>query len=237
MKSFLKWLNSAIVLSVLIALGSMVDLVLLGRAYELGKSDWSGWVQAIGAIFALAVAIYVSNRQHMNAVVLMQTANSLTLQRRLSSVLAVIDQGNAELSFACDRVFGHGIFEVYRTSATESGTEDIDLCLLVSACDAFAGKAQFSNIIEVINRVPMHELGSAELVRCLFQVRDMLSNFEDHLKEAHADPYDQAASSRIWNGAHVAKSILSSAREGFCAEAKRLVRETANEAAVVKFRA
>lgn len=41
----------------------LVDLVWLGRAFDLGKSDWAAWVQAIGSIAAIFGAFIIANGQ------------------------------------------------------------------------------------------------------------------------------------------------------------------------------
>jgi hypothetical protein len=63
MITFLKRANSPLILGIHISLWILVDLVLLGRVNDLSKSDWSGWVQAVGSVGAILVAVGVAHHQ------------------------------------------------------------------------------------------------------------------------------------------------------------------------------
>lgn len=63
MKTIVKWLNNPVVITVLLVTGTVSDLVLVGRAYDLSKSDWASWVQAVGSIVAICASFYFFARQ------------------------------------------------------------------------------------------------------------------------------------------------------------------------------
>jgi hypothetical protein len=63
MARIIKWLNSPFVLACLLLVGMVTDLVLLGRANDLSKSDWASWVQAVGSIAAILVSVGITNHQ------------------------------------------------------------------------------------------------------------------------------------------------------------------------------
>ena len=67
MKKIWKWLNNSMVLSALLAVVLISCLISLGQRYELSKSDWASWVQAIGAILAIAGAFGVASWQYDQA--------------------------------------------------------------------------------------------------------------------------------------------------------------------------
>ena len=67
MARFFRWLISTPVIAASLAIFLLLGLVLLGRSYNLSKSDWSGWVQAIGSILAIAGAILIARNQHDKA--------------------------------------------------------------------------------------------------------------------------------------------------------------------------
>jgi hypothetical protein len=64
MTTIIKWLNSPYVTGVLLVLGACTDLILIGRACDLGKSDWAAWVQAVGSVAAILVAVWIANRDN-----------------------------------------------------------------------------------------------------------------------------------------------------------------------------
>jgi hypothetical protein len=63
MTTILKRLNTPSALIILVGTWFVLDLVLLGRANDLSKSDWAAWVQAIGSIGAILVAVGVARHQ------------------------------------------------------------------------------------------------------------------------------------------------------------------------------
>lgn len=69
-----------------------VDLILLGRIFDLNKSEWAGWVQAIGAIAAIGfTGLYGSTqlrRQFNDSLTLQQRA---LIERELITALSAFD--------------------------------------------------------------------------------------------------------------------------------------------------
>lgn len=63
MKTILSWLNNSIVLSLLITVALIADLILLGRDFELNKSDWGVWVGSIGTIGTLMGTLWLATRE------------------------------------------------------------------------------------------------------------------------------------------------------------------------------
>jgi hypothetical protein len=62
MTTIIRWLNYRPVLATLLTLSALLDMVLLGIAYDLSKSDWASWVQAVGSITAICVAIWIARQ-------------------------------------------------------------------------------------------------------------------------------------------------------------------------------
>lgn len=59
-----KWMNSPFVIGALLIFFSGLDLVLLGREFDLSKSDWASWVQAVGAVGAILITFSLARSQH-----------------------------------------------------------------------------------------------------------------------------------------------------------------------------
>lgn len=184
---------------------------------EIKAADCAAWVQAIGSICAIGVAIYISERQHKSAVALMRAADLGATRRQLGSVLAIIDQAVTEMNSVFDAIFGTGGFETQRKHLEESelaGT-DVERELFLQALDMFNGKRQFLGIVDVINRVPMHELGSAALVGALFRIRDRLILVDDRLLIARGDRNNPAMVRQIQFTVNIFRDSIVNARDDF----------------------
>jgi hypothetical protein len=60
MATIIKLLNRRLILIPLLAIVITVNLIVQGFAHDLTKSDWAAWVQAVGSVLAIFVAIWVS---------------------------------------------------------------------------------------------------------------------------------------------------------------------------------
>lgn len=228
MKSILKWLNNPYVIVILLVTVVIADLVSLGRAYDLSKSDWGTWVGAFGTVLALGVAIYVSERQHQSAMLLMNRSESIALDRRLRSVLAVLDEAFIQVGNVKDRLLGEGQYSTFLAGIDEAD-HDARFNYLGGACTTDLSKPQFVDLIDVINQIPIHELGHKELVQAVFTTRRQLINYEETLKsltiEVDKYPPDKTGClSRAWNASKWTVFMISSARDQF---EKRLEQMTA----------
>lgn len=103
MTTFLKWHNSPLVILVLLCTGAIVDLVLVGREFDLSKSDWASWVQAIGSIAAILFAYVLGEKQAKVAFASVREADKIAAQRKFDSILAVADSAKAyaEETYKC----------------------------------------------------------------------------------------------------------------------------------------
>lgn len=63
----LNYLKTRVVRYPLLALAVLAAIIATGSRFDLSKSDWSGWAQAIGATVGIAVAIYIPAKQRSEA--------------------------------------------------------------------------------------------------------------------------------------------------------------------------
>ncbi len=63
MKTIIRWFNNRVTLWMLLSAGVATDLILVGRAYDLSKSDWGTWVGAVGTVAALCGTIYIAQTE------------------------------------------------------------------------------------------------------------------------------------------------------------------------------
>lgn len=177
MTTIFKWLKNRYVRRPALLAVLAVYLISLGHVYNLSKSDWATWVGAIGTVFALGVAIYVGERQHRSALMLIHHGESVVLDRRLRSVLAVLDEAVVQVGHVSDRLLGEGKYRVLLAGVAQSDTAR-RFTYLGAACTTDLSKPQFVDLIEVINQIPVHELGHKDLVQAVFMTRRILINYD-----------------------------------------------------------
>lgn len=209
-----------LLVGIVIMLGLLAMVHMLSTT-ALWSSEGAAWVQAIGSILAIWIAIFVADRQHKSAIRLMQSADRLAVRRQLESVLAILDQAAIQVRYVADAIFGEGIYAHYRTNS-QPGSIDMDLFLLYQASQRYASKPPFDSLVEVINRIPLHELGSAKMVGAVFQVRDQLLHLGDHLRTISVDPDNPRHIPSVTNGLNVTMMMIGIARTEFRAEMEEM---------------
>jgi len=70
----------------LVAFAALAGAVYAGRAWDLSKSDWASWVQAVGSIFAILVAVVVVRMQHAYDDRIRSEAERIERKSRLNSL-------------------------------------------------------------------------------------------------------------------------------------------------------
>lgn len=144
------------------SLGAVVSigLVLLGRAYELTRSDWSGWVQAVGSIGAIAVGFSASAHQAKSAARLARRERLEADDHRLTAALSIS-------MFAADLVDNVMLQVDHRGSVT-------------GYLDESSYYLDFDGAARVLATIPLHELRSQGMVsgvlrlqRCVAQLSQM----------------------------------------------------------------
>ncbi|KQQ93653.1 hypothetical protein [Massilia sp. Leaf139] len=101
MKITVKLLNNPVVLVTLLALGCVTDLILLGQAYELSKSDWGTWVGSIGTVATLAMTIWLAtdaSRTKRNEQLNLALVTAAHFKVRLRNVVRVLAQARNALA-------------------------------------------------------------------------------------------------------------------------------------------
>lgn len=70
----------------------IVTIAILGNHFELTKSDWSGWVQAIGSIAAILGAFYIADTQTKQALKVANERQERDDRRRVDIVDALLSR-------------------------------------------------------------------------------------------------------------------------------------------------
>ena len=149
----------------------------IGNYAGLTKDSWPGWVQAIGSIAALGVAIFVMGQQNKHAAKLLLESDKRALLRRVSSVEVLLARALEQVK-SCAEVL---------PSVANIGSVE-----LLST----AKNTMIHNISEarrVLLIVPAHELGSYEMTTGMQDMIDCLGHLERTIDSwALADIYDLA---------------------------------------------
>lgn len=89
-----------------IAATSLSLLIVLGIGWDLSKSEWAAWVQAIGSITAIFVALWVVQIQHAKEVSLKKEVERQNHRRQLSTLKWIYNSVAETCSSSANKV-GH----------------------------------------------------------------------------------------------------------------------------------
>lgn len=143
----------------LFAIASAAALVLLGRSFDLSKSDWAAWVQAVGSIAAIAGAYFIGERQAIAALKNDLKIRQVELKQKKKAVLAIAVAAKEQVGKIAQACVENDVerrrLELRRYNARTT-----------------------SDIVNAFAAVPVHELGSFDAVSAFFHIRDCLSRVD-----------------------------------------------------------
>ena len=157
--------KSAYVKALLLLTVIAANLIYVGVKFGLSKSDWSGWVQAVGSIAAIFFAYFFGERQARAALDSVREAERLTSVRTYDQILALGDSAQ-KFTEQMSRIFREGGFNFielkinYDDSITES-------------------------LLDSLKAVPAHELGSYNAILALATLRKALYDFRSNMTRVH----------------------------------------------------
>lgn len=151
-----------------LGLAALIAAVMTGVAFDFGKSDWSAWVQAVGSVAALGVAIFVMSRQNANAIHVILGAEKRALQRKALAVSAILSRANTQMESCASH---------FESTALTADQQKFKLATkMVSQV--------MSELRSALVQIPMHELGSHDLVAGLHQTINSLDLFDKSITMA-----------------------------------------------------
>lgn len=124
-----------------------------------GSAEVAAWVQAIGSISALGVAVYVSARQNMHSTRLIAEADKTATLRRARSVLAVVIYTFDQLKRLDAPLRQHFQSGIDLSGVKQERTTDLGL---------------LNEIIARVQAIPAHDLGSFHMAEGLLQISTAL---------------------------------------------------------------
>lgn len=125
----------------------------VGDHFGLDRNTWPAWVQAVGAIAAIAVAFVVTHIQERNAFKQHVRASGIAAKDRLGGILAIVEHAYSLLRELAE----------YRTEAGEIGIE-----FRKWFCTHFHKKITYAE--KSLNAIPLHELNSYVVVLAIQQI-------------------------------------------------------------------
>ncbi|HVK94494.1 MAG TPA: hypothetical protein VM571_07175 [Noviherbaspirillum sp.] len=122
--------------------------------HKMDVSAWAAWVQAVGSIFAILVAIWVGHRQSEGARKQAHEMDMKAVSRRHDAIRAILDEAYAQ----CLRV----------APEFAGGLSFHTLSFM------FFNERSFDDAISTLEKIPLHELDSYELVSGISGLRDRM---------------------------------------------------------------
>jgi hypothetical protein len=148
-------------------------IIATGNQFELSKSDWSGWVQAIGSVAALGVAIFVMSRQNAHSAKLVAQADTKALRRRVETVSTIVEIDYWQIDNCFNEI-----------SQAVSANNMITLnASLVST------KIVISEVRLHLTSIPIHDLGSPRMAEGIIRLNQIAGNVQT-LCDAWTGPAD-----------------------------------------------
>lgn len=128
---------------------------------RLDASAWASWVQAVGSIAALGIAIYVMSKQNAHAARLVADADRIATLRKVNSVRAILRRYYAQLSTANATI--QSFYGRLPHVTNDDGRK------LAAAYDALKG------IPANLQAIPVFEIGSFELAQAVLEFSEIAS--------------------------------------------------------------
>ena len=154
------------VLLAIALIGGSVAIALIGNHMGLTKDSWPGWVQAIGSIAALGVAIFVMSQQNKHAAKLLVDADKRASLRRAHAAAAIIDRADSQVKRACQFI---AVSLAVGNASNILSTITTTKFLILESQSA-------------VRIIPTHELGSDKMISGLHRIIGILVAFDKGLE-------------------------------------------------------
>lgn len=162
---------------------SSIAFVSTGLRFNLDASAWASWVQAVGSITALGVAIFVMSRQNRYARDLMREADRLAVFRRASAVHAIVKRAHGQYMVTM-RMIG----QTTPTTLDEEARVERELR---------AAGHMITAMHKAILAIPTHELGSFDLAEGVHRIGELFHAFAPMLEQMANSPSEVGTNAAI----------------------------------------
>lgn len=149
------------------------------------SGEWANWVQAVGSIFALAVAIFVMSRQNRHAAKLIMDADKLATLRRANSVYAIVKRAESLLVRIRENT------DQRQPSGAEGDTWHLHLK---------TSNEMLDDMIALLRTIPVYDLGSFEMASGVRQLLESCETFQTLVVHLRSEPHLTGTESIRVNG-------------------------------------
>lgn len=151
----------------LLAIAFMAALFATGLHFDLTKSDWAAWVQAIGSVGAIFFAVWTTQRQIAAQAQQAKDAEGRAIKRANDALLAVVD-GAAKQFLSLEPVMDVG------------NSDDFGIYSFMFHYE----EQSFTNAINALETVRLIDLGSYELVEAVAGMKAGMVDLRHAVREA-----------------------------------------------------
>ena len=162
------WLAGCVAMcAALIALHWAINWLVSTHGWiRLSPSDWASWVQAVGSIAALAIAIGIMQNQNKHAGKLVAQADLRATLRKVDSIHAILGRYRNELQQIAGSM---------QTQPTEHAR------IVKIALRVHAGLGQVKGMQATIQTIPVFEIGSFDLADATLRFGECVDSCHDYL--------------------------------------------------------
>lgn len=158
----MKFVERAVILALgiamLVALHQIVGVVFVAHGWRgLSPSDWAAWVQAVGSIAALGVAIFVMSRQNAHSTRLVVQANDLAILRRAQTVSIMVESSHWQMDASLSDI---------ANAVRKGDVTDMHISLM-------ATKVVMTEVRARLITIPIHDLGSTMLAEGVIRLTEI----------------------------------------------------------------
>lgn len=171
------WRVIGLLFVTLVGIIGLLAAIHLLSTTQLWTAVGAAWVQAVGSIAALGIAIFVMDRQNRAAVELVANSDRKTALRKARAVQALVKNCHDSVCI---------IMEKFQRQIETRAPDDAILSM------SHAGVETLNEAVVPLRAVPLHELGSSELVH------SVMGTLKNMLHLIHAmQALDAARASRV----------------------------------------
>ncbi len=156
----------------LAALHQVVALVFSAHDWKgPTPQDWAAWVQAVGSIAAIAAAIWIGEKASRRALQQAREMDQLALSRKYDSVRAILDDADLQCREIAEEFRMTWKFNTFSFGASYS-------------------PLSFKAVIDAIEQIPLHELGSYDCVQGIAALRNSMISLKEKVEEIRAHDFE-----------------------------------------------
>ena len=215
------------IFTVIIAFVSTLLFLLAGLFWIKGSSVmlWSpeaaSWTQAVGSVLAIFAAIELSRRQSRDAKRLMIESDLRQVRRRLDGFRGILNSATTQMKSVGDDLQGVTIRKILDLPPSLANRKD-DRMYMTMTLNRMQGKHPFIETLTIINAIPFYDLGSADLVEAVRDLKFAIESFATSIEYELTQGEDKYCDLSLWNSALVWPGIAASAAEKFNVAADKL---------------